>query len=442
MANSFNGDSLIVTLAAGVTSVDVLTVYKDWKNWILAGGNLGYPPAFRSDGGNPLSSIINQGSYIFLNNSAGWRIKPPEENITVYLTGNLAVEDTALPAFIPTTGSFTAAILGLQPVTQGVTPVMAAQLSFASYDNGVSIDVANGVSGTASPIGSLSNPVNNLDDAKTIAAARGFDHLYIKGNLTIGAAEDISGYEVYGDGASINVPKTTITMTPGCITQNTFIYNAKVLGTQGGEVIYTDCVIGNIAQTHCQFIRCALVGPIKLYLSDSGELPAPSWLNLHTTDLNECHTSYSQLVVDYNHSPMHQVYSNFTGRIKITNLTDADTSIVFRCVGAEIELDATCTAGTIKIRGSAVVKDYAGIGVVRDFDGVTSTRATVAADVWAKTLDGLTAEEIMRLALAALAGKRSGIGTATETYYAPDGTTPRITLTPDALGNGQPVITP
>lgn len=66
-----------------------------------------------------------------------------------------------------------------------------------------------------------------------------------------------------------------------------------------------------------------------------------------------------------------------------------------------------------------------------------------ATAVWAKTLDGLTAEQIMKVTLAALAGKRSGIGTATETYYDRAGTAPVITLTPtDGNGNGTPTVTP
>ena len=74
--------------------------------------------------------------------------------------------------------------------------------------------------------------------------------------------------------------------------------------------------------------------------------------------------------------------------------------------------------------------------------GITSsTAADNAAAVWAKAVEGLTAEEMMRVMLAALAGKRQGIGTATEQYMAQDGITPRITLTPtDANGNGVPII--
>jgi hypothetical protein len=66
----------------------------------------------------------------------------------------------------------------------------------------------------------------------------------------------------------------------------------------------------------------------------------------------------------------------------------------------------------------------------------------IASAVWATALEsGLTAEQITRIMFAALAGKRAGIGTATETYYGQDGVTPRITLTPtDAHGNGTPIV--
>lgn len=122
MAITFDGDNLLITLDSGIVEVNVVTdLYKAWKDFMLASPvNRKYPEAFRSDGGNPLTVTINQGAYIFLNNIDGWRIKPPEEDITIFLVGNLAVEDVALPSIVPTTGNFTAAILGLQPITQGV----------------------------------------------------------------------------------------------------------------------------------------------------------------------------------------------------------------------------------------------------------------------------------------------------------------------------------
>jgi hypothetical protein len=70
------------------------------------------------------------------------------------------------------------------------------------------------------------------------------------------------------------------------------------------------------------------------------------------------------------------------------------------------------------------------------------TANEIATAVWQMVLEGaLTAEQIMRIKLAALAGKRQGLGTATEAYLAQDGVTPRVTFTPsDASGNGTTVV--
>lgn len=72
--------------------------------------------------------------------------------------------------------------------------------------------------------------------------------------------------------------------------------------------------------------------------------------------------------------------------------------------------------------------------------GAAPSAADNAAAVWAKVLEGVSAEEMMRIMLAALAGKRQGLGTATEQYMGQDGVTPRITLTPDVNGNGTPTL--
>jgi len=71
---------------------------------------------------------------------------------------------------------------------------------------------------------------------------------------------------------------------------------------------------------------------------------------------------------------------------------------------------------------------------------VGPSAGVIASAVWSTVIDGLSAEEITRILFAALAGKRQGIGTATEQYFGNDGITPRITFSPDANGNGTPVL--
>lgn len=107
----------------------------------------------------------------------------------------------------------------------------------------------------------------------------------------------------------------------------------------------------------------------------------------------------------------------------------ADSYTIITAVTADLE-------DSYAIR-AAVAQDL--IDSYTVFSG-SGTGAT-AEEIWAVVMDGsLTASEMMRIMFAALAGKREGIGTATERYYGQDGVTPRITLTPDQYGNGTPVV--
>jgi hypothetical protein len=53
---------------------------------------------------------------------------------------------------------------------------------------------------------------------------------------------------------------------------------------------------------------------------------------------------------------------------------------------------------------------------------------------------GLTPGAMLRIVMAAVAGRTEGIGTATERYFSADGTKPRITATFDSLGNRTTVV--
>ena len=95
------------------------------------------------------------------------------------------------------------------------------------------------------------------------------------------------------------------------------------------------------------------------------------------------------------------------------------------------------TAGTI-----TTVSSGSGLSTAEHDKLMALPAATdVASSVGARVIEGaLTADQIERIKLAALAGKRQGLGTATEQYMGVDGVTPRITLTPDVNGNGLPTV--
>lgn len=106
MPITFDGPNKVITLASADTSVTVAEVYSRWKDWAATTDNAKFLPAFRAVGGDPLGGGLQAGINVFLRNDLGWRIKPPEENIIIQLSGNLYAEDPVTPVFIPTTGGF------------------------------------------------------------------------------------------------------------------------------------------------------------------------------------------------------------------------------------------------------------------------------------------------------------------------------------------------
>ncbi len=114
------GNELLFILDSGVTEVSAVELYSRWKEWALIPGNLGFPQAFRVEGGSTIAPGLTTGEYVFLQNQFGWRVRPPEEDINISLTGNFIAEDGTRDIVTPTLGAFTVLINGLQPITQGI----------------------------------------------------------------------------------------------------------------------------------------------------------------------------------------------------------------------------------------------------------------------------------------------------------------------------------
>lgn len=380
---NFDGDSLVITLDSGITEIDVQDdIYEQWKDWMLSSSaNRKYPAAFRSDGGNPLSSIINQGSYFFLNNTSGWRIKPPEEDITIYLTGNLAVEDTVLPAFIATTGDYTAAILGLQPITQGVTPSMQEQLEFSSYGGGVTIDVTSPFTGLLYPIGTAQQPVNNLQDAHDISFERGFTSFYVLGDLTIDVGTiDFQGDIFIGESQS----KSTITIDPAADVNRAEFYNAHIQGTLDGNAKLQDCLIDNLNYINGYVEQCVLApGTILLGGSETAHF-LDCWSGVPGTGTPE---------IDMGGTGQSLAIRNYNGGISLKNKTGPE-SVSLDINSGQVVLQNTVTNGTIVARGVGKLIDENGDHIqTGTWSGVTIVNEMVSTkemvkEVWgAQTVD-------------------------------------------------------
>lgn len=168
------------------------------------------------------------------------------------------------------------------------------------------------------------------------------------------------------------------------------------------------------------------VNAFRLFLKDWEDDPA----NMGMLDTHRHNTEVTISGVTY--ARTFEIINNYT-----VSFDDVDPPYTVRCVGANHNIVDVMNFNSVNL----LIGNSAGLQTVVSGSGVTAQDKTDIIDgVWAKALETLTAEEMMRIMLAALAGKRVGLGTATEQYMAQDDVTPRITLTPDANGNGDPTI--
>jgi len=121
VAVSINGATKIITLETLVPSIEAYEIYSDWKDWVLLSDKAKWTAGFRVIGGDSVGSGITAGSYCFLQNQDGWRIKPPEESIQITISGNIYPEDVGAVMFAGTTGSYNTLInLQTSSLTQTV----------------------------------------------------------------------------------------------------------------------------------------------------------------------------------------------------------------------------------------------------------------------------------------------------------------------------------
>jgi hypothetical protein len=105
---TFDGDNLLVLLPPGQTFIVAeRELYSAWKEWMKTGTNTKYPLAFRTTAGDEISPTQDQAPGFFLRNDLGWRIRPPEEDINIFIEGSVYAHDVSLPIVAPTLGGFT-----------------------------------------------------------------------------------------------------------------------------------------------------------------------------------------------------------------------------------------------------------------------------------------------------------------------------------------------
>jgi hypothetical protein len=341
MTYTINGTTKIISPAEapvdGAISIDVQEIYSRWVDWLFIGDNSKYYQAMRAVGGDPLPGSKSLGLTYFLLN--GWKIKPYEADHVFTLNGNLYSEDGSSP-FVSTTGSFNVTIISSVSNLVDSTVQQLPEIEYASFNSRITLDVENGVAGTTYPIGTPTNPVNNLSDAKTIATARGFRTIAILSSLTISTGESVAECEIISENWLV------VTVETGADTTNTEFTKISLYGELSGTWnVLNDCWAYNVTN---------FLGWMRGGSLESIELAPYSDIDPFTLG-----SSYFDNIVPMYADTPTSLTMNTNTSVTITHSSEihtiknmgAGSAITIGMIHGKVIIDSSCTGGDIQVMG-------------------------------------------------------------------------------------------
>ncbi len=215
-------------------------------------------------------------------------------------------------------------------------------IQYSTFSGGVWIDTTNGQSGTTYPTGTPSVPSDNLADTLAIAQANGFNHIYIKGSVTIDSGDWSAGYIFHGQSPVISV----VTLGTAAILDNCEIRDAFVQGVLDTGNILRECLLGNITSYSGFMDRCGLNGTITL---GSGQTTM--------VDVFSNIAGGSTPYIDFSGAGSSLAVRGYSGGLGIKNKTGSDqVSIDMDSGQVKFDADVTNTAN-IYVRGNGRITD-------------------------------------------------------------------------------------
>ena len=217
---------------------------------------------------------------------------------------------------------------------------------FSAYNNQIVIDTANGVAGTEYPVGTLLNPVNNLTDAKTIAAAFGIEEFHIQGTLVVGATDNIDELVLGGHNALVD----TVVLTVGCSTVNTVFRNMRLTGCFAGGVFCEEVALISIVDigddtNPTLFKECILIEGTHTFKAG---LTTPQ--NIQFVECVSGVKAGTGVILDFNGTTSRLALRKYGGELSVINYTGGQSSVIEIDQG-KLTLDASSTSGALRIAG-------------------------------------------------------------------------------------------
>lgn len=240
--------------------------------------------------------------------------------------------------------------------------VNSAQIAFASYAGGITIDKDN-LTGNAVPLsvktnsllpGTLQHPMNNLIDAGLELNNVGLGQVFVIGDLDI--SDEINWIRTAFIGDSPN--KSTINVNPIANVVNCEFYNCTLSGTLDGNSYISNSIITGLNFVDGYIEECFL-GPGTIQLGTStianfvrcnSNLPGPN----------------QTPIIDHNGTGIIAI-RDYTGGARSQNYSGSGEHSLDLARGQWI-LDNTITGGTWVFRGIGKLVDENGNSILSDID--------------------------------------------------------------------------
>lgn len=329
---TFNAGSKVISVELGVRELDVQSdVYSAWKRWVLASPeNSKFLHAMRTVGGDTLQAGKTLGATFFLMN--GWKIRPPEEDCTLNVIGNL-YDDAGVAVFVKTEGQFNAMVIQTVSNLTDSQVVESELAKSLDYGGVVYYSETSYNTGNEYPVGTVNRPVNNLNDAIAICERVGTKTIRIYGNLTID--RNIEAYCFRGMDSTSN-----IFFDNNDVSSCTFD-EVQLHGTLSGSIRANMCVLDNIVGLSGEFYTCGLKGVIQLANVNS------CFVQCFTKQgISEC-----ALIDGSNVMTSTVGFRAYSGCVNIMNFNDPDTMVEFDFISGRLFVDNTNHDITIACRG-------------------------------------------------------------------------------------------
>lgn len=265
-------------------------------------------------------------------------------NITQVRTsgGNLVAVDennNELPAILPTWGTQVILTTSSSATIQELT-----EIRYAAYQNAVWVDATTSNTGTAYPNGTPLQPLNNVNDAVSVAQALGFREIIIIGNYTFTTGDDVTGLKITGT----DIDQSLFTLESAAVLNQAQFNNASITGVLDGGCVLSDCEI----IPPLSFVE----GTVRRCLIEAGTITLSGSEDVHILDSWSGVAGLATPIINYGGSGRNLVIRNWSGGIEIQNKTGADP-VSIDLVAGQIVLDSTVTAGSFRVAGNGRLVD-------------------------------------------------------------------------------------